>query len=120
MSTISGNFERAVVRQAIEKLFGEKHFSICDLDKIGKLLNRKPDQHPNYKFLSALHCVNYADMAPEILQQLEARIAECLGGNIFNPARVLDAVMDEGRDFAGIEDRFIDGPRPIRMISRSK
>jgi len=100
------SFETAVLEQALNNLFTDKHFSICALDNIGKLLNVSPSQHPNYKLLQALHCVDYADMSPAILQELQQRVAECLRPQ-FQPGALAKALLMEGNDHRNTEDRYL-------------
>jgi len=97
------SFETAVLEQALNNLFTESSFSICTLRDIGKLVGVNPTQHPNYKLLQALHCVDYADMSPEILQELQQRVAECLRPQ-FQPGALAKALLMEGNDHANTED----------------
>lgn len=97
------SFETAVLEQALNKLFTEKHFSICTLDDIGKLIGVNPSQHPHYKLLRALHCVAYANMSPEILQELQQRVAECLRPQ-FQSGALAKALLMEGNDHVNTED----------------
>lgn len=105
------NFEQAVITQAIDKLFnGTKHFDICQLDAIARLLGTNPDAHPQYKYLRALHCVNYGDMLPEVRDGLAMRVLDVLRpGAGVNAASFAAALCAEGRDFAHTEDRYIEG-----------
>ena len=97
------SFETAVLEQALDKLFTKKHFDVCMLDKIGKLVGVTPGQHPNYKLLHALHCVDYADMSPAIIQELQQRVAECLRPQ-FQPGALAKALLMEGNDHTNTED----------------
>ena len=97
------SFETAVLEQALNNLFTESSFSICTLRDIGKLVGVNPEQHPNYQLLRALHCVNYADMSPEILQELQQRVAECLRPQ-FQPGALAKALLMEGNDHINTED----------------
>lgn len=106
------NFENDVVQIALKKLFGEKHFSICGLDQIGKMIGSNPERHPNYKFLNALHCVHYADMTPQVRDELPRRVMECLRPDSLNFEAMALALTREGRDFPPIEDA------PISNVSR--
>ena len=100
------NFEESVLKTALNKMFSGKHFSICDLDRIGEILNVHPSQHPNYRFLSALHCVGFADMDKVILDQLQHKVAECLKPT-FSPGAMAKALMMEGNDHIPTEDKFL-------------
>ena len=101
------NFEQACIAQAVDELFKKKHFSICTVDAIGKMLGVNPEQSPKYKFLSGLHCVDYADMRPDVLAGIQQAVVECLRPN-FNGNVVSALLVAEGSDFAAAEDRFLD------------
>ena len=69
-------------------------FSICQLDKLADLLGRKwACSGPDYKALSNLHCVDYADMGPELTMQVRQKSVEILG---LVPT-VVDAEFKEAR-----------------------
>ncbi|MDG5498922.1 hypothetical protein [Marinobacter sp. BGYM27] len=103
-------FKALAIQEAVNKLFSEKHFSICTLDNIIKLTGA-PVNHGIYDQLRAFHCSHFASMSNRTRQLLQQKVVECLRGDPFlNPARVLQQLTDEGRDFAFTEDRFIDGP----------
>lgn len=101
-------FRKIAIETAIYKLFNKKYFDICTLNDIIKLINH-PIQHNIYAELQAFHCVNYSEMCPRTKELLQEKVVECLrGDNIFNPARVINAITDEGNDFTFTEDRYID------------
>ena len=102
------NFQRACVEKAIDKLFNDNHFSICAIDQIGKMIGVNPQQFENYKFLRGLHCVNYSDMSKDILDNLPQVVMQCFTPKVINPTQFLNAIMAEGNDFAGTEDRFLE------------
>ncbi len=98
------SFEMACLEQALEQLFAKHYFDITLLRDIGDMLGRNVQQSQDYKYLHALHCIHYADMAPEIREQLQERVIGCLRGG-FLPGRVLArAVLIEGNDFTDAED----------------
>ncbi|MFT0137312.1 hypothetical protein ACEK07_04530 [Alcanivoracaceae bacterium MT1] len=103
-------FKKLAVETAVKKLFSKCHFDICTLNEIGDMIGVNPRQHPDYRFLRGLHCVNYADMDPQLTAQLQQRVLDCLARPIFNPALVCDLISAEGRDFTFTEDRYIDAP----------
>jgi hypothetical protein len=110
------SFEKECVKQLIKKMFSGSHFSICDLDKLGDMLGVSVKAHKNYRFLSALHCVDFSDMDESITSQLESRVAECLVDRKFNPATLGCLVTAEGGDFQFTEDRYIDSPQEERKV----
>lgn len=101
------SFEHAVLEQALKKLFGDSHFSICTLDKIGELIGVNPKAHGNYRFLHALHCVDYSSMSDAIKNQLQHKVMECLRPQFEFSAGVLArALVIEGNSYTPIEDEF--------------
>lgn len=78
-----------MVKQAVQKLFEERHFSVCDLDKVIKLVGARQGGEA-YKLLSALHCVDYAKMDPELRARIPKLVNECLleADNVIDAADV--------------------------------
>ena len=77
------DFQQEAVRMAVDDMFnGSSHFSICDVDKIGKMLGTNPQSHPEYKFLSSIHCVHYTDMKPDFKAELPNRVMMCLSAKV--------------------------------------
>jgi len=117
-------FRQPAIQQAVESLFKDRHFSICTLDRIIELTGNQVN-HEIYMELHAFHCVHFSEMNPRVKQLLEQKVVECLRGEPFmNPARLLGAITDEGRDFTNTEDRYIDAPsgdqnRPLRLINQT-
>jgi hypothetical protein len=66
-----------VAKTLLDKLFTEKWFSICEVDSLCDLAGR-PRNTPAYKMLRALHCVHYANMPQELLEQIPQLVNECL------------------------------------------
>lgn len=115
------SFHTAVVEQALRTLFEAKHFSICSVDNLAALLGSNAQQHPDYKALRCLHCVNYADMKPEILAELPGRVARVLRpGFDVDAAALAFALTAEGQHFTPAEDRYIDAPGRVTMLPRRK
>ena len=100
-------FEAAVLETALTKLFTGSSFYISDLQDIGKLIGVSPEQHPNFKFLRALHCVSYCDMPQAILCELQQKVAECLKPT-FDPATLAKALLMEGNDHIPTEDMYLE------------
>ncbi len=104
-------FGMLALKQAVNKLFQERHFSICTLDNIADMMGVSPNRKI-YNQLRAFHCVDYGSMDNRTKELLQQKVVECLRGDpILNPARVLNALTDEGNDFTFTEDRYIDGPQ---------
>jgi hypothetical protein len=100
------NFEESVLKIAINKMFSESHFSICDLEDVGNIMGVNPKQHPNYRLLRALHCVKFRDMDKVVLDNLQEKVAECLRPS-FSPGAMAKALMMEGNDHTPTEDTFL-------------
>lgn len=105
---MSKTFEAAVLETSLAKLFNKKHFDVCTLNEIGELMGVNPSAHPNYKFLHALHCVNYSDMSPVIIRELQERVIQCLRPQFaFTSAVLAQALLIEGQNHTPIEDSYI-------------
>ena len=65
-------FAKQAVVAAMQKMFSQNHFSICDVDKCLKVFNIKPPE-AEYKPLNAIHCVNYSEMPAEFKQEVFIR-----------------------------------------------
>lgn len=99
-------FQRACAETEMEKLINGKWFDICSLDNLGKMLGINPERHPNYKFLRGLHCVHYADMKPDVRNNIVPAIMECLRPDMnYDAKQILGAITAEGRNFTPIEDK---------------
>lgn len=57
--------QKQVIKIALKKLFTQKHFSICDIDRCLKISNIIPNK-TDYNTMSALHCVDYSDMNKDV------------------------------------------------------
>ncbi len=66
-----------VVMQAVKHLLHERHFSVCQLDKVLDLMDA-PRKSEAYRLLSALHCVNYTDMPADLRNRIPHLINEAL------------------------------------------
>ena len=71
--------ERLTCQAALAKLLSDPQFSICTVDNILKVTQTVPDGRL-YRALSLLHCVNYRDMPPELLQELPGMLAQIFKG----------------------------------------
>lgn len=73
-------FQQRAAAMGLVKMLKGKHFSICDLDKLADLLDRKGAMGgKDYVALKNLHCVDYADMGHELTQQVREKCVELLG-----------------------------------------
>lgn len=106
-------FEKACVETAINELLNKTYFDICTFDSIGEMIGINVQRHANYKYLRSLHCTHYANMKPEIIDNLLAVLLECLRPNILDAKALINAVNAEGYDFIPTEDAYISNVRRI-------
>lgn len=57
------------IKTALKDMFSSKSFSICTIDKCLKIANAMCDKE-TYQTMSALHCIDYADMDEELREWL--------------------------------------------------
>jgi hypothetical protein len=108
-------FGSIALKTSVEKLFKKDWFDICTFDQIADLMGVNTDKRV-YSQLRAFHCVHYSDMDNRTKELLQEKVIECLRGDVvLNPARVYNAIADEGNDFAFTEDRYIDGNSQKRL-----
>lgn len=69
--------QQLVLQTATRKLFDSRHFSICTVDSLMKLVGTTA-RTPAYTQLHALHCVDYADMPKELRDRIPHLVRECL------------------------------------------
>ena len=77
MPSSNTTMRQLVVQTAAQKLFTEKHFSICTLRDIATLTHAR-QSGPAWDMLHALHCVDYNKMPPELRAQIPALVNEVL------------------------------------------
>lgn len=71
-------FQAQAAGIALHNLLYKGHFSICDLDKIAKLIGKEIGGK-DYEALSVMHCVNWGDMPEHLKQQAREKIVGLLG-----------------------------------------
>ena len=67
-----------IAQTALAKLFNSSRFSICDIQKVMELTGLGNRKSLAYKKLSALHCIDYAEMPQELRDELPNIINELL------------------------------------------
>ena len=79
MSEMS-EFQQRATATALVKMLSGTSFSICDLDRIAETMGKKPAMAgKDYSALQSLHCVNWADMGPELATMVREKCFELLG-----------------------------------------
>lgn len=94
------NFQAQAANLALHNLLHGRHFSICDLDKLAKLIGVQLGGK-DYEALHGLHCVNWADMPEPLRTQAKEKVVELLG----LPPLVIDARKVEPREPAKEPER---------------
>jgi hypothetical protein len=69
------NLKMEIAAAAMSKMLKNKHFSICSVDDVCKVIGARP-AGAAYDMLAALHCVNYADMPQSVLDEIPALLNE--------------------------------------------
>lgn len=84
---MSTDLKLMAAQAALTKLVSGGHFSICTIDTIAKMLGVKPEREA-YQILHTLHCVDYNQMAPALLNELPNLIARVLQSPSFEASRI--------------------------------
>lgn len=75
---MSKDLTAEVVRTSLNHMFRQGWLSICTIDKVAALLNIHPGRTAAYRKLSALHCVHFNEMPPEVREAVPKWIMDCL------------------------------------------
>ena len=96
--------QKQVVKIALKKLFTQKYFSICDIDKCLKISQIIPNK-TDYNTMSALHCIDYSDMNKDVQDWLLTSVENMFMGSGFDlsfletkkeiEVKTIDAVLIE-------------------------
>jgi hypothetical protein len=79
-------FRGLAVAAGLRKLFDDKHFNICQLDATLTAARIIPDGE-TMRILRPLHCIDYADMKPELRDEVFSRIFGMFGLDLTGGAR---------------------------------
>jgi len=97
-----------IVKLRLEKMLnGSGYFSICDLDRLGRMMGVNVQSHLSYKKLSTLHCINYSEMSPALKNEISSMVMECLTSRFETGlmAKAITAIRNgEVKDEPNIED----------------
>lgn len=72
---------------ALTKMVTGRHFDICTLDTIIKMMDLQPDREA-YNILRTLHCIDYNMMSPDLLKALPELISTVLQSPSFEASRI--------------------------------
>lgn len=89
------DFKVMAIEAALKTLFAKSYFSICTVDSIIKTLNLKPDSD-RYNELHLLHCVDYGDMSPALLEALPTKLMQLFDCPRIDANRI-NVVQDGGQ-----------------------
>lgn len=85
-------FQQRAMSLAVVKMLSGKHFSVTDVREIAKTIGREQALGGrDFSALSALHCVDWADMGPDLARMTKEKALELLG----LPPQTLEAVAPE-------------------------
>jgi hypothetical protein len=85
------DFEKMVVTTALKRMFESDYFSICTIDKCVKVIGCVPDKR-DYDALSALHCVHWDAMTPDLRNMVLLKTVQMLDSPAMN-LHVLDGMF---------------------------
>lgn len=72
------DLKKATILTALNHMVKQGSFSICTIDKCAEILGVQVRGSESYNILSALHCINYAEMPPEVRRAIPQLIKDCL------------------------------------------
>ena len=75
---MSDTIKQQVALTALNAMMAERHFSICTIDNIAKMLGGHVDGEA-YNVLRPLHCIAWSAMPPEVREAVPGLIQACLG-----------------------------------------
>jgi len=113
------NHHIEIINLALDKMLNrDSYFCICTVDKLAETLGTNCKMHPDYKYLSTLHCVHYSEMSAGLKARLPEMIMAVLSGrydtNVM--AKALAAVASsEIKDLPETED-----DQPTRILKLAK
>lgn len=79
--------DKKALQIGLKAMFKNRHFSICDYNKLCDLANVVPNPD-SYKALSALHCVHWTDMCSEVQQLVFDSVLETFQNPTFDLTRI--------------------------------
>ena len=105
-------FQQRAVAVAVEKMLTGRHFNICDLREIARTLGRENLLGGrDFSALSALHCVDWADMGPTLTRMTREKCLELLG----LPPETIEVLMPE-RPSASATSAPEKSEEPVRRL----
>ncbi len=109
-----------IVKIKLDALLNKRgSFCICDLRDIGDLIGTNVRMRPQYKRLQALHCVDYADMSKDLLDELPSMVMACLTAR-YNTDLMAKALMavhtNEINSSTEVEDRELVAGKVVKLL----
>lgn len=87
-------FHRMAVEAGIKKMLEGKHFSICDLEAALVITGGQMSKRDQAAF-RAIHCMDWADMSPELRKMTFDKIMEVLNAEPFFNLECIPAKLAE-------------------------
>lgn len=73
-------FQQRACAIGVVKMLSGKSFSICDLDALAKTIGQESQMAgKDYAALRTVHCIDWADMGPELTTMVREKCLELLG-----------------------------------------
>lgn len=88
-------FQQRACAAAVANMFQKRYFDISALDSIAKTMGREASMAGrDYSALRGVHCVDWAEMGPELARQVREKCLEMLG----LPPQTVEMVKPEPRE----------------------
>lgn len=101
-------FQQCACAMGVIKMFSGKSFSICDLDALAKTMGRESHMAgKDYSALRAVHCVDWADMGPELASMVTEKCFELLG----LPKSTIETVLKS----ESFDEKFHEPAKRLRL-----
>ncbi len=97
------DFQKEAVITALKHMFKGTHFSICDIDKCLKITKTIPNQI-DYEALSALHCIHWSEMSPELRKLVLDKTIKMLSSDSFDLS-IIDMAFDKKSEVFKIKEK---------------
>lgn len=73
-------FQQRAASAAVMKMLQGRHFNVCDLQAVAKTMGREQMlSGRDYAALQSLHCIDWADMGPDLARMTREKCLELLG-----------------------------------------
>lgn len=94
--------DQRIAAFTLERMFRGNHFNILSVDDACRLMGRT-GSGPAYQRLRAIHCVDWGDIPPDIMQMIPVWLNEVLGGPRLSAVQI-PALREGNQELPQIED----------------